>query len=103
MSSPFPKNRYADAPKNVDFTIDQDWQSYSPEEHQRWDRLFAQQKEVLPGRACDAMLNAIDQLQLSTSGIPHMERLSDRLEKLTGLACCSGGRPCSLMTFSLII
>jgi phenylalanine-4-hydroxylase len=33
------KNRYADAPRNADYTIDQMWHSYSGEEHDRWDRL----------------------------------------------------------------
>ncbi|MEZ5742739.1 MAG: phenylalanine 4-monooxygenase [Sphingomonadaceae bacterium] len=78
------KNRYADAPKNADYTIDQQWESYSPEEHDRWDRLFARQREILPGRACGAFLKALDSLRLSGGGIPHMGRLSDRLEKLTG-------------------
>ncbi|MEO8723238.1 MAG: phenylalanine 4-monooxygenase [Sphingobium sp.] len=79
-----PKNRYANAPKNDDFTIDQRWESYSTEEHDRWNRLFARQSKVLPGRACEAFLAALDKLQLSDRGIPDMELLSDRLEKFTG-------------------
>ncbi|MEO0816859.1 MAG: phenylalanine 4-monooxygenase [Pseudomonadota bacterium] len=78
------KNRYADAPRADDWTIDQNWDSYSAEEHDRWDRLFARQRSVLPGRACSAFLKALDTLQLSASGVPHMGRLSDRLEKHTG-------------------
>lgn len=78
------KNRYRHAPRAADWTIDQDWESYSPEEHNRWDRLFARQKDVLPGRACNAFLRAMETLRLSSSGIPHMGRLSDRLEALTG-------------------
>ncbi len=78
------KNRYADAPRNPDFTIDQRWETYTPEEHNRWDRLFAKQREVLPGRACTQFLDAVDELELSRSGIPDMEELSDRLEKMTG-------------------
>ncbi len=78
------KNRYADAPRNPDFTIDQRWETYTPEEHDRWDRLFAKQREVLPGRACTQFLEAVDELELSRSGIPNMEELSDRLEKMTG-------------------
>ena len=79
-----PKNRYADAPRAADFTIDQDWESYSEEEHARWDRLYDRQCEILPGRACEAFLSALDALQLSRGGVPNMERLSDRLEKHTG-------------------
>lgn len=78
------KNRYASAPKNPDYTIDQDWQSYSAAEHDRWDRLFARQVEILANRACDEYLQAMTSLRLSESGVPNMERLSDRLEALTG-------------------
>jgi phenylalanine-4-hydroxylase len=35
-----PKNRFRDARRNPDFTIDQNWASYSAAEHDRWDRLF---------------------------------------------------------------
>ncbi|MEL6112638.1 MAG: phenylalanine 4-monooxygenase [Pseudomonadota bacterium] len=78
------KNRYANAPKNADYTIDQAWESYSAEEHDRWDRLFVRQRQVLNGRACTEFLEAMEALQLSDKGIPHMERLSDRLEAKTG-------------------
>jgi len=78
------KNRYWDAKRNADYTIDQDWASYSAEEHGRWDRLFARALDILPGRACVEFLEAMSTLQLSERGIPDMERLSDRLEKITG-------------------
>ena len=78
------KNRYADAPKNPDYTINQDWESYTPEEHDRWNRLIDRQRRVLPGRACEEFLSALNSLQLSNSGIPDMARLSDQLEKITG-------------------
>jgi phenylalanine-4-hydroxylase len=78
------KNRYRNAPRNPDFTIDQNWASYSWQEHDRWDRLFRRSKEVLHDRACDEFLAMLDALKLSESGIPDMERLSDRLEKKTG-------------------
>lgn len=78
------KNRYADAPKRADYTIDQRWESYSAAEHDRWDRLFARQRSVLPGRACDEFISALDTLSLSDGGVPNMEALSDRLEKITG-------------------
>ncbi len=78
------KNRYANAPRNADFTIDQRWDTYTPEEHDRWDRLFKNQQAILPGRACRQFLDAVDALELSKSGIPNMEELSDRLEPMTG-------------------
>lgn len=78
------KNRYANAPRNADYTIDQMWSSYSPEEHDRWDRLYTRSAAALQNRAAPEFLMALDALRLSTSGIPDMTRLSDRLEPLTG-------------------
>jgi phenylalanine-4-hydroxylase len=77
-------NRYRNAPRNPDFTIDQDWESYSAEEHARWDRLFARATAILRSRGCDEYLAALAALELSRSGIPDMERLSERLGRLTG-------------------
>ena len=79
-----PKQRFRNARRNPDFTIDQDWASYSAAEHNRWDRLFKRSRAILQGRACDEFIAALNALELSRSGIPHMERLSDRLEGLTG-------------------
>jgi phenylalanine-4-hydroxylase len=78
------KNRYAHAPRKADWTIDQNWASYTAEEHDRWNRLFARQAKVLPGRACDAFLAAKQKLELSRAGIPDFAELSERLAALTG-------------------
>jgi len=78
------KNRYRNAPRNPDYTIDQDWPSYSAAEHDRWDRLFKRSQAVLHERACDEFTAMMHTLKLSESGIPDMERLSDQLEKITG-------------------
>ena len=78
------KNRYRNAPRNADYTIDQDWPSYSAAEHDRWDRLFKRSRAVLHDRACDEFTAMMHTLKLSESGIPDMERLSDRLDKITG-------------------
>lgn len=79
-----PRNRYASAPRHSDWTIDQDWRSYSAEEHDRWRRLFARQAKVLPGRACDAFLDAAEMLGLSGAGIPDFADVSERLMAMTG-------------------
>ncbi|ATQ68039.1 MULTISPECIES: phenylalanine 4-monooxygenase [Methylosinus] len=79
-----PKNRYANAPMRADWTIDQDWSSYSAAEHDRWKRLSARQLALLPGRACDDYLAALEKLQLSQSGVPDFAELSARLAPLTG-------------------
>jgi phenylalanine-4-hydroxylase len=79
-----PRNRFRAAPRNDDFTIDQDWNSYSAAEHERWDRLFARSRAVLQDRACAEFLEMASVLKLSDSGIPDMRCLSDRLEGMTG-------------------
>ena len=77
----------ADAPPAgvaADWTVAQDWQHYTPEEHATWDTLFARQAKLLPGRASNAWLRGLDVLKLSKPGIPDFEELSERLMKLTG-------------------
>ena len=78
------KNRYHDAPRAADFTIDNTSGTYTADEHDRWDRLFRRQREIARNRACEAALQAMNELELSASGIPHMGELSDKLEKITG-------------------
>lgn len=68
----------------ADWTISQDWQHYTAEDHATWDTLFARQSQLLPGRASDAYLRGLDVLKLSKPGIPDFEELSERLMKLTG-------------------
>ena len=67
-----------------DWTIAQDWDHYTPEEHATWDTLFARQAKLLPGRASNAWLRGLDVLKLSKPGIPDFRELSDRLMALTG-------------------
>ena len=79
-----PKARFRNAPRKADFTIDQDWGRYTITEHDRWDRLFKRSRAILRNRACDEFVAMIEKLKLSESGIPDMEKLSDRLTRLTG-------------------
>ena len=78
------RNRYRQAPKAADYTIDQDWGSYSPQEHDRWNRLAAAVCKLLPGRAAPEFVDAVRMLDLSGGGVPDMAALSDRLSPLTG-------------------
>ena len=84
VEAPIPKNRYASNPRNADWTIAQDWPSYTSEEHERWNRLFARQAALLPGRACEEALAAMARLELSRAGIPDFADLSERLAAITG-------------------
>ncbi len=67
-----------------DWTIPQDWQRYSDAEHALWDRLFARQSAILPGRVAPAFLQGLDILRLSKPGIPDFAELNARLQTATG-------------------
>lgn len=69
---------------NADWTIPQSWEAFSADEHAMWDRLFARQSEMLPGRAADAFLRGMDVLKLSKPGIPDYRELNARLTAVTG-------------------
>lgn len=69
---------------NPDWTIPQEWERFTAEEHQVWDTLFARQSAMLPGRACDAFLRGIDVLKLEKPGIPDFRALNERLMAATG-------------------
>lgn len=68
----------------TDWTIPQRWERYSADDHAMWDRLFARQAQLLPGRAAPEFLAGLDVLRMSRPGIPNFEELSERLMKATG-------------------
>lgn len=68
----------------ADWTIPQNWDAFTAEEHAVWDTLYERQIKLLPGRASKAFLRGLDLLKLSESGIPNFEELSERLMKATG-------------------
>ena len=69
---------------NADWTIPQDWDRFTAQEHATWDTLFERQAKLLPGRVADAWARGLDVLKLDRPGIPRFEELNERLGKLTG-------------------
>ncbi len=67
-----------------EFAIEQDWQSYSAEEHATWRLLFERQQNLLVARACREFLEGLGALGVAAGGIPDFRRLSDILERTTG-------------------
>jgi phenylalanine-4-hydroxylase len=67
-----------------DWTIPQDWKSYTADEHAMWDHLFDRQAAMLPGRVVPEFMDGLDVLRMTKPGIPDFEELSERLYKLTG-------------------
>ena len=68
----------------ADWTISQNWDAFTADEHAMWDRLFARQSAMLPGRASEAFLRGIDVLKLEKPGIPDFRDLNARLMDATG-------------------
>lgn len=68
----------------ADWTIPQDWSAYTPQDHGVWDRLFARQAAMLPGRVVPEFLEGLDMLRMTKPGVPDFEELSERLMRRTG-------------------
>jgi phenylalanine-4-hydroxylase len=67
-----------------DWTIDQQWERYTAQEHRVWKTLYERQRRMLEGRACDEFLEGMRALPIAPDHIPDFRRLSDVLMKHTG-------------------
>lgn len=68
----------------ADWTISQQWDRYTAQDHAMWDWLFERQTRLLPGRVAPEFMAGMDVLRMSKPGIPDFEELSERLMKATG-------------------
>jgi phenylalanine-4-hydroxylase len=64
--------------------IEQPWSSYSANDHEVWATLFARQRQILPGRACQAFLTAQDAMGMTPGAIPKFDELNRALRAATG-------------------
>ena len=71
-------------PERPDWTIDQGWHNYTPQEHAVWKMLFERQSKLLPGRACDEFVRGMQDLPIGPDQIPNFEQLSETLSQCTG-------------------
>lgn len=67
-----------------DWTVPQNWNSYTSAEHAMWDTLFARQAQMLPSRVVPAFMQGLDVLRMTKPGIPDFDELNERLAKATG-------------------
>lgn len=72
------------ASPHSDFTINQQWESYSSEEHAVWRHLFERQAVVLADRATPEFVDGLTGLGVAADSIPDFGRLSDVLDRTTG-------------------
>jgi len=71
-------------PHRADWTIDQNWETYTAAEHAVWRTLYERQAKLLPGRACDEFLAGMAALPIGAAAIPDFRRLSEVLMRRTG-------------------
>jgi len=69
--------------------VGKDWlepeqRTYTAEDDRIWDDLFAQQMDILPGRACTAFLEGLKRLDLGKGGVPDFKEMSEELDAITG-------------------
>ena len=76
-----PRGDYASA--RADYTCEQRWSDYTPEEHALYRRLHARQTAQLPGRACNEFIEAVGRLG-PPDEIPRFDALSESLQRATG-------------------
>jgi phenylalanine-4-hydroxylase len=66
-----------------DYAVEQDWSSYSPDEHALYRRLFERQSKLVPRYACLEWIDAIAGLD-SAREIPRFDQVSRKLRAATG-------------------
>lgn len=66
-----------------DYSVQQEWASYTPAEHALYRRLFARQSKLVPRYACPEWIDAIAGLD-SAQEIPRFEQVSRKLRSATG-------------------
>ncbi len=80
-SAPKLRGNYSKAA--ADYSVEQDWGAYTPEEHALYRRLFERQSKLVPRYACPEWIEAIAGLD-SAREIPNFPEVSRNLRKKTG-------------------
>ena len=75
-----PRGDYAQA--RADYTCEQDWAAYTPEQHDLYRRLYERQAVQVQGLACEEFIGAIKHLGAPTQ-IPRFDALSEKLLRAT--------------------
>jgi phenylalanine-4-hydroxylase len=70
--------------RDDDYVIDQNWAAYTADEHAVWDFLYRRQRELLVGRADDALIAGHEALNLNRGGIPNFSVINEELKARTG-------------------
>lgn len=66
-----------------DYTVDQPYDQYTPEEHARWRFLYDRQRKLLPGYAAKEYIGGLERMDAG-AGIPRIDEANEILAKTTG-------------------
>jgi phenylalanine-4-hydroxylase len=66
-----------------DYTLAQDWDAYTADEHARWRTLYARQSAMLPRYAAPEFIDAVAALDMG-GGIPRFDKANEHLARTTG-------------------
>lgn len=64
--------------------VEQPWDTYTATDHAVWGQLYRRQRELLPGLACSAFLDAQDAMGMGEDRIPRFDALNEALARTTG-------------------
>lgn len=67
----------------ADFAVTQDWEAYTPAEHDLYRRLYARQSKLVPKYVCPEYNRALRSLD-AAEAIPRFDEISPRLKEATG-------------------
>jgi phenylalanine-4-hydroxylase len=66
----------------ADYTVDQDWDAYSPQQHELWRRLYRRQMAIVPEYANDEFCDTLATLNFG-EGIPRFDAINRMLVPAT--------------------
>jgi len=66
-----------------DYTVQQDWSAYTPEEHEIWRTLYQRQSAMLPRYACREVIEAVRLMDVAAA-IPDLSDVNRKLAVATG-------------------
>ena len=76
-----PRGDYSEA--HDDYTCDQHWERYTPDEHAMYARMFARQVKQARGQASDEFIDSLGRLGAADQ-IPRFDAISESLTRATG-------------------
>ena len=67
-----------------DWTMPQEWEKFTEEEHARWHDMVMQQTSSLQGLASDAFLDGVKAIGLDRGGVPEFSNFNEGFREATG-------------------